>query len=241
MTRQGVRGLVAIGALAALFAMPTAAGAATKYTKQFMFDRCDGFSSSGENPFFSLDPGDELTLRGSQDGEQLEVKIEVTNQTENVDGTQTRVVQETEKADGELTEISRNFYAICNRDNSVVYFGEEVDIYEDGEVVAHDGEWRAGDDGAKPGIIMPGTNLLGARYFQELAPDVALDRAETVSLSAEAKTPAGRVRGLPDDDRDDPAGAGDLDQVLRARHRADSGRPGQAGRGTTSDPADAQT
>ena len=191
MMRRAVRGCVTIGALAALLAMPAAAGAATKYTKQFMFDRCDGFSSSGENPFFSLDPGDELTLRGKEDGEQLEVKIEVLNETENVDGTETRVVQETEKADGELTEISRNFFAICNRDNSVVYFGEEVDIYKDGEVVAHEGEWRAGDDDARPGIIMPGTNLLGARYFQELAPGVALDRAETVSLSATVTTPAG--------------------------------------------------
>ena len=190
--RRAVRGCVAIGALAALLAMPPAAGAAkTKYTKEFMFDRCDGFSTTGENPFFSLDPGDELTLRGKEDGEQLEVKIEVLNETENVDGTETRVVQETEKADGELTEISRNFFAICNRDNSVVYFGEEVDIYEDGEVVAHDGEWRAGDDDARPGIIMPGTNLLGAAYYQEVAPGVALDRALTRSLSATVTTPAG--------------------------------------------------
>lgn len=59
------------------------------------------------------------------------------------------------REDGELTEISRNFFATCNRDNSVVYFGEEVNIYEDGEVVAHEGEWRAGDDDARPGIIMP--------------------------------------------------------------------------------------
>jgi len=178
----------------ALFALPAGAGAAkskAKYTQEFMFDRCNGFSTTGENPFFSLDPGDELTLAGKEDGEQLQVKIEVTNQTENVDGTQTRVVRETETADGELTEISHNYFAICNRDNSVVYFGEEVDIYEDGEVVAHDGEWRAGDDGAGPGIIMPGTNLLGARYYQELAPGVALDRAETRSLSATVKTPAG--------------------------------------------------
>jgi hypothetical protein len=192
MLRRAVSGYVAIGALLALLAMPAAADAAKKrYTKDFMFDQCNGFSASEENPFFSLDPGDELTLRGKEDGEQLEVRIEVLNETENADGTQTRVVQETETADGDLTEISRNFFAICNRDNSVVYFGEEVDIYEDGEVVAHDGEWRAGDDGAEPGIIMPGTNLLGARYFQELAPGVALDRAETLSLSATVKTPAG--------------------------------------------------
>jgi hypothetical protein len=39
--------------------------------------------------------------------------------------------------------------------------------------------WRAGEGGARPGIIFPGgAFLIGSRYFQEIAPGVALDRAE---------------------------------------------------------------
>ena len=38
---------------------------------------------------------------------------------------------------------------------------------------------------------MPGLNLVGARYFQEVAPDVALDRAETLSVTETMETPAG--------------------------------------------------
>jgi hypothetical protein len=35
-----------------------------------------------------------------------------------------------------------------------------------------------GSDNARAGIIMPGTPLLGSRYYQEIAPEVALDKAE---------------------------------------------------------------
>ncbi|HLL87475.1 MAG TPA: hypothetical protein VK387_09210 [Thermoleophilaceae bacterium] len=38
------------------------------------------------------------------------------------------------------------------------------------------------------------TALVGAKYFQELAPGVAMDRAEHVSMQAVARTPAGTFR-----------------------------------------------
>jgi len=47
----------------------------------------------------------------------------------------------------------------------VYYFGEEVDIYLPNGQVVHDGAWEAGQAGALPGIIMPGTFLLGSRYY----------------------------------------------------------------------------
>jgi hypothetical protein len=36
---------------------------------------------------------------------------------------------------------------------------------------------------------MPGTILLGSRYFQEIAPDVAMDRAEHVRMNVTVETP----------------------------------------------------
>ena len=39
---------------------------------------------------------------------------------------------------------------------------------------------------------MPGIVLLGSRYFQEVAPDVALDRTEIVSMNSVINTPAGK-------------------------------------------------
>ena len=42
--------------------------------------------------------------------------------------------------------------------------------------------------------MMPGEALLGARYYQEIAPRTALDRAEVVSLFETVKTPAGEYK-----------------------------------------------
>jgi hypothetical protein len=38
---------------------------------------------------------------------------------------------------------------------------------------------------------MPGTILLGSRYYQEIAPDVALDKAEIVNMNQTVNVPAG--------------------------------------------------
>jgi hypothetical protein len=125
----------------------------------------------------------------------------------------TRVVRERETADGELAEISFNFFAQCDDTQDVYYFGERVDIYEDGQVVSHDGAWLAGRNGARPGLIFPGgAFLLGARYFQEVAPGVALDRAEHVAMGLKVEVPAGNFRYCVDIDETTPLEPGDLSE-----------------------------
>ncbi len=132
-----------------------------------------------------------MVLEGEEDGEEIAVEITVLDETFVVDGVETRVVEEYETVDGELLEISRNYFAICAETGSIFYFGEDVDIYEDGEIVSHDGAWLAGVDGAEPGIIMPGTVLLGSSYMQEVAPGVAMDRAEHMAMDAPSRPSAG--------------------------------------------------
>lgn len=167
-----------------------AIAAEPKFTDTFFEDQC-AFKSTGRNPYFILEPGHELVLEGDDDGEFVRLVITVLDRTRIIDGVETRVVRERETVDGELVEISFNYFAICKQTNSVFYFGEDVDFYENGQVVGHEGTWRAGRNGARPGIIMPGTVLIGARYFQEIAPDVALDRAEIRKLDAVLDTPFG--------------------------------------------------
>ncbi len=164
----------------------------SEFTENFMLDLCE-FSTIGRNPHFILQPGYQRILQGEEDDEVINVTITVLDETEVVNGVETRVVEERETADGVLTEISRNFFAICQRTNSVFYFGEDVDNYEDdGVTVAdHDGSWRAGEDGARAGLIMSGTPLLGSRYYQEIFPEEAMDRGEDVSISEAISTPAG--------------------------------------------------
>lgn len=189
---------------AGLLALGVPAGDSTageeepEFTTDYRIEDCR-FVPYGKNPFFLLQPGYQLRLEGEEDGEDIEVvktvlrdkevmHIEVNGHTRRV---RTRVLLEEEWADGEQTEVSWNYYSVCRKTGDVFYFGEKVDNYEDGEVVDHEGSWRADDPGATPGIIMPGTFLLGARYHQELAPGVAEDRAEHTAMGLDVDVPAG--------------------------------------------------
>ena len=156
------------------------------WTAEFPIARGE-LAPTGRNPYFILEPGYSLVLEGG--GEQLTVTV--LNETRMVDGVETRVVEERETKNGKLVEVSRNFFAISKRTNDVFYFGEEVDMYKDGQVVSHAGSWLSGVSGAKFGLMMPGTVSLNARYYQEVASGVAMDRATIVSVSDTVKTPAG--------------------------------------------------
>jgi hypothetical protein len=163
---------------------------ARRFTDSFMLDSCS-FSSTGRNPYFILEPGFEATFEGKEDGENVRNVITVLNETRVIDGIETRVVRERETHNGELVEISKNFFAICKRTNSVFYFGEITNIYENGMIVSHEGSWQQGVNGARGGLLMPGIILLGSRFQQEIAPEVALDRAEIVQMNLTLSTPAG--------------------------------------------------
>lgn len=200
-TRLGTATFRAI-AVCALLISPGTAWGAKAFTTDFRIEDCR-FSSEGRNAYFSLEPGDQLTLEGDDDGETVVVQITVLSDQRVVAfrtargerlRIRTRVIEEREWVDDELVEVSRNFYARCQQTGDVFYFGEEVDIYEDGEIVSHEGAWEAGRNGAQPGIIMPATYLLGSRYFQEIAPGVALDRAEHTAMGLTVSVPAGTFR-----------------------------------------------
>jgi hypothetical protein len=145
----------------------------------------------GENTYLILRPGYQLTLEGSEDGKPVRLVVTVLNQTQTIGGVDTRVVEERETQAGALVEVSRNFLAIEKTTKDVFYFGEDVDIYKGGKIVAHEGAWRHGSEDARFGLMMPGAVRIGLRYQQELAPEVAMDRAEIVSLTDRLQTPAG--------------------------------------------------
>jgi hypothetical protein len=187
------------------------------FTSAFDRARCT-FSSTGSNPFFPLWPGHSVTLAGEEedDGETVEIEavVTVTAGTEIVDGVETRVVTEEESEDGELVEVSFNYFAECRQTGDVWYFGEHVDNYEGGVVVNHDGSWRAGENGAAAGVLMPGTPLLGARFYTEFAPGIAEDRSEITGVGGTVDTSVGTFTGvlsLLDTDALSP-GAGDPKQ-----------------------------
>lgn len=192
--------------------LPDECGNNNEFTTEFRFQDCQGFKNEGANPYFILKPGYQLVLEGVEVDEEEEtlVREEATVLCDTkviyLNGRRitTRVVEERalewdDEAEEWVTiEISRNWVAICNRTNDIVYFGEfsrdcpdgfdENDECEGGAITT--GSWEAGVNGALPGILMPGTFLLGSKYFQEIAPmDSAVDRAEHVAMGVSVDIP----------------------------------------------------
>jgi hypothetical protein len=152
-------------------------------------------SPTGSNKYFVLEPGFQIILEGSSGflGTTKEkLVITVLDETKVIQGIKTRIVEEREWKDNELYEVSRNYFAIDNNTNDVFYFGEEVDFYSDGKIINHSGEWFAGQNNAQAGLIMPGAPKVGMKYYQEVAPEVAMDRAEIVSTAETVNTQAGK-------------------------------------------------
>ena len=148
------------------------------FTDTFIVDEKD-LASTGRNPFFILEPGYQLVLENPAKKEVL--TITVLDETKKVGAVECRVVEERETVDGKETEVSRNYFAICKKTSSLYYFGEDAG-----------GAWLHGEKGARFGMLMPGTVLLGARHYQEVAPGAAMDRAEVISLTETVETPAGK-------------------------------------------------
>src|SRR5256886_14098754 len=154
------------------------------WQQEFAISSCK-LQTTGRNDYFVLEPGFQPVLEGGG----TKVEITVLDETRTIDGVVTRVVEEREWKNGELFEVARNYFAICEQTKDVFYFGEDVDFYEKGKVVKHDGSWLAGQNGAKAGLMMPGAPKLKMKYYQEVAPGVAMDRAEIVGLNETCKTP----------------------------------------------------
>jgi hypothetical protein len=209
-------------ALGCALCLATSAGAqGPEFSDDFGRDRCT-FTSAGSNPYFPLWPGYALLLEGTEEDDEGQL-VEVASlatvllETEVVDGVRTRVFEEREWEDDELVEVSRNYLAFCRETGDVWYFGEDVDDYEDGQVVGHGGAWRAGVNGAEPGILMPGSPILGARYYEEIAPGIAFDRAEIVAMGNEVTVPAGTYTDTLETVGTNPLDPGSEDHKVYAR------------------------
>lgn len=144
-------------------------------------------SPTGESKYFILMPGFQTVLASTT----TKLTITVLQETRKIGEVITRVVEEREEEDGALIEISRNFFAIDPVTKDVFYFGEEVDFYKNGQITGHAGSWLAFQDGNRPGMIMSGSPKVGLKYYQEVAPGVALDRAEVITVSENCQTQAG--------------------------------------------------
>jgi hypothetical protein len=149
-----------------------------RFTDRFDLDPAD-LGPTGRNPYCILEPGYVLQFESPEDASRKLV-VTVLDETKRIAGVVTRVVEELETKGGKEIERSRNYLAISKRTNDVYYFGEESG-----------GGWQAGKDGARAGLFVPATPLLGGRYRMEIAPGTAMDGGEIVAIDERFTCPAG--------------------------------------------------
>ena len=143
-----------------------------------------------DNPYLPMPVGARWRYEGESDGELEVVEIVVTPDREEIMGISAVVVRDTVSVDGEVVEDTLDWFAQDGEGN-VWYLGEDSKDYEGGEVVSTEGSWRAGVDGALPGIVMPASPEPGAAYRQEYAPGEAEDMMQILELGTGEEVPAG--------------------------------------------------
>ncbi|MBL9047386.1 MAG: hypothetical protein JNK34_08785 [Tabrizicola sp.] len=148
------------------------------------------FKAGVANPYVSLELGHSQALAGRMENGSIERDvITVFGHGPEIIGVATVAVQDDAFADDRLVEQTVDYFA-TDAEGNLWYFGEDVTNYRydaKGRLIGSDAQssWRAGVNGAMPGIAVPAHPVVGEVQFQEHAPaDAATDYAEVVAVDA---------------------------------------------------------
>lgn len=170
--------LIALALLAAV--VPAAAGRTPPPNQ---------FSARVDNPWYPLKPGTTYVYRGVKDGEPARDVFAVTHRTRKIDGVPCVVVEDRLYLSGKLEERTTEWFSQDSRGN-VWYFGEDTaELDKQGRVKSRSGTWRAGVNGAQPGIFMFASPKVGQSAQQEFYKGQAEDHFQVVRLNASVKVP----------------------------------------------------
>jgi PEP-CTERM motif-containing protein len=136
-----------------------------------------------DNPYFPMTDTRTYVYSGSDEDGPVDERFEHTNTGPGlvIAGVQTFIQLDREFEDGLLVEETKDYFAQDTMGN-VWYLGEDVKKFEydeDGTLIGTtmEGAWKAGENGALPGFIMPADPTIDFNYFQEHAPnDEAMDQ-----------------------------------------------------------------
>jgi hypothetical protein len=143
--------------------------------------------------------------RDGDTGQAFKVRLELTacDTAETIAGVKVTVIDATDFADDEVVERARNFYA-QHKSGDVYFIAEHIDDYESGKMVGHEGQWVAGENGTRAGILLPAAPKPGDVFETERAPGIAQERCKVVSISRTVKVPAGTFTGCIETEVYDP-------------------------------------
>jgi len=143
------------------------------------------------NAYFPLVPGTTFVYQGAKEGVPTRNEMRVTHTVTRILGVDCTTVRDRAFENNVLVEDTFDWYAQDVAGN-VWYFGEDTkELDEKGRVISTAGTWKAGVDGAAPGIIMLAHPQVGDLYYQEFAAGVAEDTARVRNLSSSGCVPFG--------------------------------------------------
>jgi hypothetical protein len=149
------------------------------------------------NPLFPRDTVSQVVQVGAEGKDELRFEITYLPDTKfirwNGQRVETRVTHFVAYMNGRILEVATDFYAQAD-DGSVWYFGEDVDNYENGVIVDHEGTWLAGKDGP-PGMIMPADPEVGDVYRPENIPGLVFEEVTVRRTDLTVAGPRGPVHG----------------------------------------------
>lgn len=137
-----------------------------------------------DNPHFVLEPTKQLHF---QDGTSKLTRT-VVRITGGRDRPSIAEVEDRKERDGKLLEVDREYYSMDKLLGDVYCFGREVNNYEAGEGVSHEGSWASGVGGASFGLVMPAEPKVGDKFYEAVGPDSIESRSEVVGINDKVKT-----------------------------------------------------
>jgi hypothetical protein len=147
------------------------------------------FQATVDHPFFPLVPGTTYLYTETAEGKTSENIVEVTKDKKIILGVTCVVVHDIVKED------TWDWYT-QDKQGNVWYFGEATKEFLDGGKVSTEGSWEAGVDGAYPGILLPGQQVVGSPpYRQEYYFGHAEDMGQIAALNESVTVPYGTFTG----------------------------------------------
>lgn len=141
------------------------------------------FSTTIDNPYFPLVVGDVHVLEGLEGGtDAIRLEFTVLDETQDVVGVTTRVLQERVWEDDADAGTQRHYVAQAS-DGTVCFYGTEGTGTEE--------PWMAGEGDALPAILMPGSPEVGATFEVVHNPPDDVEPVEISSMGDPVETPAG--------------------------------------------------
>jgi len=140
------------------------------------------FSARVDNVWFPLRPGSRYVYTGTKDAKPARDVVVVTHRTKRIDGVPCVAVGDRLYLRGTLEERTTDWYSQDARGN-VWYFGESTaELDARGHVTSTEGTWRAGVNGARPGIYMTAHPRVGQSWEQEYYKGHAQDQFKVIGV-----------------------------------------------------------